>query len=292
MSTSNKSLRFGIGVLASLLGCFGLQAIAFFGLRLGTGKTESNYFSTLSRFQGACAPGAEIAVSGSSITGRLPGREAGNQAVANLGSDGGSPYDGLKLIDEGVVSPPRWLVLETNTLFNGVGYAEMPAVKGARGLWFTIGGRVPLVGAAARPSGMLYARLLSRSWNGRGEPFPLQQSPRIMGPTDPTAFEFSPVEKERLHGLSQMLSKIRKSGGRILLVNYPAGAMKAREIERMNAAIAIISNEAQAPYLDLSSAIPRESLVFTDSVHLGPASASRILDTIRAACLSLETPTN
>lgn len=292
MSTSNKSLRFGLGVLASLIGCFGLQAIAFFGFHLGTGKTESNYFSTLSRFQGACAPGAEIAVSGSSITGRLPGREAGNQTVANLGSDGGSPYDGLKLIAEGVVSPPRWLVLETNTLFNGAGYAEMPAVKGARGHWFAIGGHVPLVGAAARPSGMLYARLLSRGWNGRGEPFALAHGPRIMGPAGPHTFEFSTVEKERLAGLNQMLSKIRTSGVRILLVNYPAGAMKAREIERMNAAIAIISNDAQAPYLDLGSAIPRESLSFTDSVHLGPASASRILDTIEAVCLSLETATN
>lgn len=289
MNPPNGLLKFLTGSIAAALGCFALQAFAYFVLHGGAGKTESNYFSTLGRFQGSCAPGAEIACSGSSISGRLPGRESGNRSVANLGSDGGSPYDGLKLIAEGVVSPPKWLVLETNTLFNGIGYPEVPAVKSARGFWFAFGGRLPLLGAAARPSGMLYARLLRRNWNGDTEPFELKVRPQLVQSRDPVKFDFTSEEMERVKSLEAALSTVRNSGVRILLARYPAGEMKPREIERMNATIALLSAAVDAPYLDLEAAIPRESLVFTDPVHLGPASAARVLETLRAACRSLET---
>ena len=289
MSLLNGTWRLLTGALVSLSGCLGLQAIAFYLLNFGTGKSESNYFSTISRFQGAVAPGAEIAVAGSSIAGRFPGREVGNTAVANLGSDGGSPLDGIMLMSEGVVGRPRWLVVETNTLFNGVGYPDTPAVKGAHGTWFDVGGRIPLVGASARPSAMLYARLLARQWNGPGEPFPLSQSPGMVAAPPPSqSFEFTRGEAERLENLLQMLHSLRQSGVRILLVNYPAGKAPPRSQACVKAAVARISSELQVPFLDLEAQIPRDSLVFSDSVHLGADSASRVVDTLRAVCRALD----
>jgi len=289
MSSLNGMWRFLTGVLISLLGCFGLQAAAFFLFRFGTGKTESNYFSTISRFQGAVAPGAEIAVVGSSITGRFPGREVGNMAVANLGSDGGSPFDGIMLMAEGVVGQPRWLIVESNTLFNGVGYSDTPAVKGAHGTWFHVGGIIPLVGASARPSGMLYARLLARQWNGPGEPYPVLHSPAVVSDPPPSqSVLFTRGEVERLENLLQMLRSLRQSGVRILLANYPAGKAPPRSQACVEAAVARISSELQIPFVDLEAQIPRDSLVFSDSVHLGAASASRVVDTLRAVCRALD----
>ena len=286
MNQPNSTMRLLTGIAVAMIFCFCIQGVAYFFLHWGTGKTESNYFSTISRFQGAVAPGAEIAVAGSSITGRLPGREVGNTLVANLGSDGGSPQDGILLMTEGFLARPEWLVVETNTLFNGVGYGDTPAVGGARDPWFAIGGRFPLLGASARPSGMLYARLLSRSWKGPGEPFPLGKSPEIVN--EVRSFDFTPKERERLEALVRKMGELRRSGVKILLAKYPAGEMKPRDQERMDATIARISSELRLPYIDLAGQIPRDSLEFTDSVHLGPASASRLLDTLLAVCRDLD----
>lgn len=286
MNRPNSTMRLLTGIAIAMILCFCIQGVAYVLLHWGTGKTESNYFSTISRFQGAVAPGAEIAVAGSSITGRLPGREAGNVVVANLGSDGGSPLDGMSLMTEGIVSRPEWLVVETNTLFNGAGYAEMPAVTGARDPWFAVGGHLPLLGASARPSGMIYARILARSWKGPGEPFPLGKSPDIVN--DARSFDFTPTEQERLEVLVRKLAELRRSGVKILLAKYPAGEMKPRDQERMVATIARISSELRLPYIDLAEQIPRDSLEFTDSVHLGPTSASRLLDTLLAVCRDID----
>jgi hypothetical protein len=287
MDRSDNVAKWLGGVLAGLLLCFGLQALLYHGLHLGTGKTESNYFSTMSRFQAACPPGADLAVAGSSISGRLPGREAGNPKVSNLGSDGGSPIDGMKLVQEGLVGRPEWLVVETNTLFNGAGYAEKPAVIGARGIWFAAGGRFPLIAAGARPSGMFYGLLLNRKWRGSGEPFVITKLPADVD-ASPPAFEYLEVESQRLKELVGRLRYIRNSGVKVLLVNLPAGQLSPRDQQRMEAAVATISTELKLPYLDLAGQIPRESLVFTDSVHLGPSSAARVLDTLQSACRKLD----
>lgn len=274
--------------MISLFGCFGLQAIAFFVLQLGAAKTESNYFSTISRFQGAVAPGAEIAVVGSSISGRLPGRESGNREVANLGSDGGSPLDGLTMLNEGLVGRPKWLVLEMNTVFSSVGFSETPAVAGSRDPWFKIGGHVPLLGASARPSGMLYGCLLGRKKERILAPFVLQKVPSAI-PDATLGIESLPtLKQERMELLQEGLLTARRAGTNILLVRYPAGPMKQEQLDELNVAISWLHQQTGAPYLDLESQIPNSQLVFTDSVHLGPESAARLLATIREASRELE----
>ncbi len=290
MAQEPSTSRFTLALLLSLTGCFGVQALAFFGLNLATGKTESNYYSTLSRFQGAIAPGAEIALSGSSISGRLPGREFGNPDVANLGSDGGSPLDGLTLLSEGVVGRPKWLVVEINTAFNSLGFADTPAVEGSRGPCFKIGGKVPLLGASSRPTGMLYGYLLGRRWKGVAEPFALKEVPSPLPPSPLQQAQLTDLQKERIQLLTDCILKARQNGVRVLLARYPAGPMKQRQIDEIQTVAARIHEKTGVPFLDLESQIPRAQLTFTDSVHLGPESAARILATLRNACVQL-TPT-
>ncbi len=287
MAQEPSTSRFTLALLLSLAGCFGFQALAFYGFNLATGKTESNYYSTLSRFQGAIAPGAEIALSGSSISGRLPGREFGNPEVANLGSDGGSPLDGLTLLSEGVVGRPKWLVVEINTVFNSLGFAETPAVEGSRGPGFKIGGKVPLLGASSRPTGMLYGYLLGRRWKGVAEPFALKEVPSPLPPPPLAEAQLSVLQKERIRLLIEGILKARRNGVRVLLARYPAGPMKQRQIDEIQTVAARIHEVTDAPFLDLESQIPRTQLTFTDSVHLGPESAARILATLRAVCNEL-----
>jgi hypothetical protein len=279
---------FAIKVALATLGCFGGQAVAFFGFQSGASKTESNYFSTMSRFQKAVAPGAEVAVVGSSISGRLPGREAGNSEVANLGSDGGSPLDGLTMLEERLVATPRWVVLEMNTVFSNVGFAETPAVAGTRGPWFKIGGRVPLLGAAARPSGMLYDGLLRRKRETHATAFPLQNVPSAVAASPLELQTLSEVKQQRLMQLGRSVLAAKKSGAKVLLVRYPAGPLTPLQREEMDTAIAWLHRETHSPYLDLQSQIPDSALTFTDSVHLGPKSAADLLATLCEAIRKLE----
>jgi hypothetical protein len=286
-----KIQRFYAGIIFGFLVCLSIQSAAYFLCHGGSAKSESNYFSTLSRFQGAVAPGAALAVTGSSLSGRLPGRESGNQDVANLGSDGGTPLDGLTLLDEGLVGRPSWIVLETNTLFSSGCLVETPAVGGARGFWFRIGGVMPLLGASARPTGMLYGQLLGRKWVGVAMAFKLHQ---LTSPVPPAALgdeDLNGFELERIRRLGTSLLKAQQNGTRILMVRYPAGPLKPRQIDEMNTVIARLHQLTGAPYLDLSSEVPRAELVFTDNVHLGPESAARVLATLREVIHQLETTT-
>jgi hypothetical protein len=263
--------------------CFSLQAFFRYALDMRTGKSESNYFSTMSRFQSGASPAAEIALAGSSITGRLPGRESGNQEIANLGSDGGPALDGIRLIVMGQIDAPKWLVIEANTLYGGVGFGETLIVKGAQGLWFDVGARLPLLGAAARPSGMLYAKMLRRENVLRGEAFDVKLNTLATEQVD-LLKDFTHEEKKRFDEYVSALTELEKRGVNFLIVTYPAGLMREREVFLMKNTIAELSKRFPISYLDLASQIPAEELQFTDTVHLNPESAARVLQTIRYIC--------
>ena len=291
MAHPTSTLRLLTGIMVGLLVCFTVQGLAYYGFGCGTGKTESNYFSTISRFQSAVAPGAEIALVGSSISGRLPGRESGNQEIANLGSDGGSSLDGLALLNEGLVGRLKWWVLETNTAFSSGAYVETPAVTGARRLWFRVGGTIPLLGASARPTGMLYSGLKGRNQFASPPPFTLPRVPSAVPESSLHEEALTVFERERIQRLSGGLLQARKRGTRILMVRYPAGLLKPKQVDEMNTVIAQLHQQTGAPYLDLDSEIPRSELVFTDNVHLSPESAARVLATVREAIRRLEQAT-
>lgn len=275
-------------MVSALAACFLLQGFAFYLGKWGTGKCESNYFSTMSRFQSAAQMSAEVCVAGSSISGRLPGREAGNPNVANLGSDGGSPLDGITLLAEGVIPRPEWLVVEMNTLYNGVGYAEPNSVKGARSPWFQVGARFPLLGASARPTGMLYARLLSRDWRSEAQAFEVNGVVLRKNPEHQAIYEFTEDENHRLNEVKDKLSAMQGQGVGVLLLTMPAGELLESHRRRMETSIEILSSSLQVKHLDLEKQIPRASLHFTDSIHMGPDSAARVLATIQQECRKLK----
>ena len=272
------SLLLSVGV------CFCIQAYFFYIRDAGTGKTESNYFSTFSRFQAGAKPAAEIALAGSSITGRLPGREIGNQDIANLGSDGGSAMDGLRLITEGRIDPPSWLVIEVNTLYRAVCVGETLIYQGAQSPWFGVGAKQPLLGASARPTGMLYAAILRRPKVLVADGFKVTANDIVL-PVDSSLDKFTEGEKNTFDSYLSQLQRLQNQGVKIIIANYPAGEMTEREEFLMNTTLAELGKSIKFSYLDLRNQIPRQDLQFTDPIHLAPESAARVLQTIRNFCI-------
>jgi hypothetical protein len=285
MHRSQKSAlkKFLEGITIALSLCFAAQACLYYLLNAGTGKGESNYFSTLSRFQAAAAPAAKIAFAGSSITGRIPGREAGNDKIANLGSDGGPALDGIRMLVDDSIASPRWLVIETNTLYGRVGYGETLISGCAKRPWFYVGASIPLLGASARPTAMLYSKLLNRPKVLTGEPFLVM--PDVTADVEGKAVEdFSEGEKMLFHDYVDGIEQLQKRGVKIVLVNYPAGEISEHEKILMEVTLFEFKKRFPVIYLNLAKQISRDSLHFTDSVHLGPESAARILSTIANFC--------
>jgi hypothetical protein len=277
---ATSAIRFLLGVAVALLLCFGLQAVCYYGLGWKTGKGESNYFSTMSRFQAAAHPAADIAFAGSSITGRLPGREVGNEKIANLGSDGGPALDGMRMLVAGKIALPRWLVMETNTMYGGVGFGESLISRNGQGPWFLIGSRCPLLGASARPSAMLYSQLLRRPAVLLAEPVSLVTNV----PENANVNDMTDLEKLRLQQYLTAIADLRSKGVQIILVKIPAGAMNDRERHLVSCSIAQIQKDRTIFYLDVDAQIPRDKLVFTDGVHMAPESAAKVLTSIVNFC--------
>lgn len=276
MSRQLSVARFIVGLACTLALCFGIQAYAYYKLDWKTGKGESNYFSTLSRFQAAAQAPAEIAFAGSSITGRLPGREVGNVKIANLGSDGGPALDGLRMLSSGRVALPKWVVIESNTLYGGIDFGDSLALQNSQGLWFKAGSRFPLLGASARPSAMIYHKLLRRPKVLSSAPVSLQSS-RVT-----TIGEITLTKKEqyRLEQYEQSVKLLLKNNVRIVMVIFPAGKMREREKKLVMHTVAKLTQSNEVKYVNLEEQIPRENLEFTDGVHLNPESAAKVLSSL------------
>ncbi len=268
--------RFAGGLCGGLLACLAAQALWL--ATLGpAGRAESNYFSSLLRLQAAARGQNRLCVVGSSITGRLPGREVGREGVANLGIDGGSMADGLKLLNAGVMRPAPLVIVETNTLQAALEQGPSRLTATAGGLWFRAGVHVPAIGAAARPSALLYERLLRRPAAVEGEPFMLESAPKVLEPLGP---RLEAAQQERLDDIIRHCVALREQGVKLCLVEYPAGPVRPEFAAIQGPAIATISGRAGVPFVDLSEALPRGELHFTDRVHLAPDSAARILTTL------------
>lgn len=280
LSPQNGGVRYVMCAMASLALCFLLQACVYYWFDGRSGKSESNYFSTLSRFQSSAHPAAEIALAGSSITGRLPGREMGNGDIANLGSDGSTAIDGVTLLIEGKIEKPRWLVVEINTMFGGLDVEDSTIVNGARGWWFGIGARYPLLGSSARPTAMLYSALLNRQKISAAPAF--QVGSTAVNPAKSlNPDELSVQQRRRFALYEKYLSALHQEGVRILLVNYPPGFHRDKDHELVERSISELARRVPVTYADFSSQIPRDSIQFTDDIHMGSLSAAQVLGSIR-----------
>jgi hypothetical protein len=277
-------LRFLLGVAVALLLCFGLQAVCYYGLGWKTGKGDSNYFSTMGRFQAAAQAPAEIAFAGSSISGRIPGREIGNDNIANLGCDGSGALDGIAVMANGLVPSPRWLVVETNTLFAANNPSESLVVRGCGRPGFVLGSEFPLLGASARPAAMIYSFLSRRGNVMRADAYPVDVTPIAVLDFD------SPSEHERLlmENYSKHLEMIADRGVKILLAHVPAGIRQERDQKLELWGASVLCRNHGYPFVDLEKQIGRDRLTFTDGVHLDPQSAASILTTISELCRRLD----
>lgn len=279
--------KFLAGTLAGFLACAILQWSGAYGFGWKSSKTESNYFTSLARFQAAAsgAP-AEVTLVGSSISGRLPGKEADNPAAANLGTDGGCLADGMRMLVEGRIKAGKWVILETNTIERAVKYEASPILKAVGGPVFQAGARIPLFSYQARPSGMLYNGLLKRPPAGATlQHFPFNRSvlPKGIQPRDG-------VEKKQLDELIHMIATLRASGSRVILVEYPSAPIRPEGREITDRATAYVAEVADVPFVNLDQQIPHEDLQFTDGVHLAPGSAREIVDSLQAFITTLPSP--
>ena len=66
-----------------------------------------------------------------------------------------------------------------------------------------------------------------------------------------------------------------------MLVQFPASKLDDYEKKRVADAAQWISAYSSVPCVDLEFQVPRNSLQFSDSVHLSPASAEFILSSLR-----------
>ncbi len=280
MNSKLTMLRFLLGVAVALLLCFGLQAVFYYVLDGRTGKGESNYFSTMSRFQAAAQSPAVIAFAGSSITGRIPGREIGNDAIANLGCDGAGALDGIAVMAQGLIPQSRWLVVETNTLFVANEPSDSLIVRGCKGLGFILGSQFPLLGASARPSAMLYSRLSQRRNAIRAESYEVDVTPISL-------VDFTSADRREVQLLShysKYLEMIAERGVNIVLVHIPAGVRQERDEKLELWGTGILCGNHGYPFVDLEKQIGRERFKFSDGVHMEPQSAATVLSTIAKLC--------
>jgi hypothetical protein len=213
---------------------------------------------------------------GSSMTGRLPDRKHGFEGVANLGCDGGNALDLLRAFDRGQLPPAPWLVIEGNTFYRSLHGGESELARAMRGLWFRAGMKVPQFGAAGRPSGFLYAWLMARKF-ARQEALERQVPVRVAPPGAPPeqAGELSAPEQQLVEQVAAMLRRLEQRGARCLIVMLPPGAEETTPNHRLPLAVAAATG---SPWWDLARAVPRDSIRYTDQVHMSPASARLVVE--------------
>lgn len=284
MLQASSTTRLILGIAFSMLLCFCFQALFVYGLDWKTGKGESNYFSTLSRFQAAAEGPAKIAFAGSSITGRLPGREIGNVDIANLGSDGGPALDGLKLLSTGRVALPQWVVIETNTLYGGIGFQESLVLRNTQGQWFMVGSRITLLSASARPSAMLYQKLLRRPKVLTSDSFSIRATKLSLN----DKIVFTKAEQERYEEYEKSVNMLLEKGVKVILMQFPAGRMRDKEKKLVDYTVSKLTETGKASYVNMEVQIPREKLAFTDGVHLNPESAAKVLSSVASYIRKVE----
>jgi hypothetical protein len=266
----------------ALAACFGLQTLALHLVGGRTTKSESNFFSSIARIQtGAAEPLAKVFLAGSSRIGRLPDRNMGYSGVANLGCDAGTALVALRAIDSGLLPLPPILVIEGNTLLHGLGLSGKQISSFLHSPWFSVGRKVPNLGATARPAAFAYSILLERKVGraDQGEKLPLPVIATASIPTpglEPLPEKAASVVAE----LAAITARFRERGCRMLIVQLPPGAAP----EKMNTRMPYeLSRVTGIPLLDLSKDLPAGSVRYTDGIHMAPASAAAALRSILAA---------
>jgi hypothetical protein len=272
-------MKYTLALLIVFIGCIGLQAIA---LRASGGKTlksESNYFSSLARFQTESQGTPAIMLLGSSMTGRLGDRAEKVKTIANFGCDGGSAVVALRAIDEGRLPLAPMLVIEGNTLAYELEHRGRDITAAIQSPHFRLGCAASQLGATARPAAFAYSWLMARQSqaapSSSNASLPITHKPRHL------PISAMPLLDEKSQALvaeiTAILSRLRGRGSEAIVVMLPGvpADFPPREI-----AIALACR-AEIPWWDLTENLPPAAVHFTDGLHLDAVSAQKVMMTLR-----------
>jgi hypothetical protein len=271
-------MSYAIPLLLTLAACFGVQTLALHSVGGKTNKSESNFFSSVARIQTGIRDQPQIMLLGSSMTGRLPDRNQGFVGVANLGCDGSSAVDTLRAMDAGKLPIAPVLVIEGNTLYRAASGERSEIARAIDSPWFRVGGRIPNLGATARPAAFFYSRLLARKIGEGGKDTALQvqstRSPsKLSGPLPP----LNAAESGLIDELTTVIERLEKRGTRIMITVLPPGSAADSADVRLPTALAILT---ELPFWNLASSFPSGQIHFTDGVHMDPPSAATVMNAL------------
>jgi hypothetical protein len=264
----------------TLAACFTVQSLALHSVGGKTNKSESNYFSSIARIQTGIRNHPKIMLLGSSLTGRFPDRTTGFTGVSNLGCDGGNAVDTLRAIDQGLLPCAPVLVIEGNTLYRSTSGQMSETAKAIRAPWFRAGIMVPQLGATARPAAFAYSKLLARKiGRAEGPVGPMLGEGNVAAARSRNA-SLPACAESLVCEIDAIIQRQRSKGVRLLIVILPPGAAE----NSLNIQIPkALSAKSGVPLLDLTSDLPVGAVLYTDGVHMAPASAAAALRTILAA---------
>jgi hypothetical protein len=273
-------LRYPIALVLVLAACFGAQSLALRKTGGKTLKSESNYFSSMARLQTEARGNPRVLLLGSSMIARLSGHADPALRVGNIGCDGGSAVVTLRAMDRGELPTAPLLVVEANSLafeLEGRGHEIGAAIGSAM---FRFGSRVPNFSATARPAAFAYSILVASTSDynltmGNAKGLSLPSEPGVLSPAPmPQLDSKAAALVEEIAGILQHLEM---RGSKILLVMLPPGAPEDSAQTRIPRAIAAKSGVG---WWDLNQGLPKETVGYTDGLHLDPASAQKVMETL------------
>jgi hypothetical protein len=269
--------RYSTALLAGLAALVMVQAKATRALDGTWGKGESNFFSSLARLQNAAAKPAKVALVGSSITGRLPDRGSGFPGIVNVGIDGGSSFDGLRAIDEGIIQVTDEVVIEINTLSVGL-HAEGVQVAGSlNSPWFRAGLKCPTLSYGSRPTGLFYSWARNRGVTAQSVHGEILRDGFSLPVRAPSRPKLGAEEEARADQISNLVLAAKSKGLKVTLVQFPPAIAEESVPFAMGLAIA---ERCGVPIWNLGKEIQPGAVEFTDAVHLAPGSATKVLKTL------------
>jgi hypothetical protein len=273
-------MRYLLFLSLTLAVCFGFQTYALNAVGGRTTKSESNFFSSIARIQTGVGDNPRIMLLGSSMTGRFPDRSSGFDGVSSLGCDGSSAVDTLRAMDRGELPYAPILVIEGNTFYRAVGSNKSEIAQAIASPWFEIGINTPQLSASARPAAFAYSRLLAakigRSEGPDGRLLPVSTKALVCTETQHLAKN----EGHLICEMEAIFMRLQNKGVKLMIVILPPGKSKDTPNVRLPAEI---SRRTKVPLLDLTDSLPKDSVRFTDGVHMDPQSADAALRTILKA---------
>ncbi len=283
--------RFSVSLVFTIL----LLAMIHLGIirwgKIDGVKEHSNYFSSLSRIETAMnVVTADIAICGSSLSGRLPASEN----IINLGVDGGSAGQSLNILKNGKFSKPNIICIEANSLYSDTLEQEDKIVDVVNSITFNWRRGVTLFQSHNRPTGLFYKVIRSKFMPNNQRPSGNNEVKNIEIGIPSEGFSVVEnvdwVKKSSFNKCVQQLRHIKNNGVETLVIVWiPNGVGSGDRKESLKNYAKAVAGETRAYFIDLEGLETNGSIQYSDGVHLSPSSAEYtqecLLNSIKAITL-------